>query len=510
MTTIEYLSLSKPRRFLVKFLSFFVAIGRGIVSFFKGIPHFFTKLGNGILRPFAVLVDAMKRGNWQTRLNFLVMGFAQLLNKQVAKGVLFLIFELAFIFFMISVGVPNLSRLGTLGMVNHVKYYDTDGVELTNVYDNSFNILLFSVATIVIIVIAIALWYLSIRDAKALQDYKAIGRIHSNKEFLADIADKNYHIVLLSVPMVGLVVFTIIPIIFMILVGFTNYTSDRNFGAYLFDWVGFENYASIFSNGDFASSAVLSTFLKVLLWTLIWAFFATFSNYFLGMVVAIIINVKGIKLKKVWRTILITTIAVPQLVSLMLMNRMLQDMGFINEFLKQIGLISEPIRFLGEGADPTVAKVVIIVVNTWIGIPYTMLTCTGILMNIPDDLYESARIDGASPFKMYMKITLPYMLFVTGPYLISTFVGNINNFNVIYLLSGGAPTFNIANKPNLLQGVGQTDLLITWMYKLTTSNNPQYFNMASVFGVLIFIIVATFSLITYSRSSAVKNEEDFQ
>ena len=149
----------------------------------------------------------------------------------------------------------------------------------------------------------------------------------------------------------------------------------------------------------------------------------------------------------------------------------------------------------------------------WVGIPYTMLICTGILMNVPEDLYESARIDGASPFKMYMKITLPYMLFITGPYLISSFVGNINNFNVIYLLSGGEPKFLPpvgAAFPSELTGLGQTDLLITWIYKITTTNNPKNFGLASVLGVFVFIVVAVLSLILYSRSSAVKNEEDFQ
>ena len=110
-----------------------------------------------------------------------------------------------------------------------------------------------------------------------------------------------------------------------------------------------------------------------------------------------------------------------------------------------------------------------------------------------------------------MKITLPYMLFVTGPYLISQFVGNINNFNVIYLLSQGNPLFTYGTQaaPTTLQGVGKTDLLITWIYKISVTNNPKEFGVASVLGVMIFVIVAFFSLITYSRSNAVKNEGDF-
>ena len=361
-----------------------------------------------------------------------------------------------------------------------------------------------------VILIAIGLWYFSIRDAKSLQDNSKIGLQASDKAFLKNLGDKNYHVTLLTVPMVGLVVFTVIPILFMIFIGFTNYNSYHQSPAYLFDWVGWNNYSAILTQGGANNNLFLQTFLQVLAWTLIWAVFATFSNYFLGMVVALMINAKGIKLKKVWRTILVTTIAVPQFVSLLLISRMLNtEVGVINGLLRELGIISSNIKWL---EDPLLAKVVIIVVNTWVGIPYTMLTCTGILMNIPEDLYESARIDGASPFKMYTKITLPYMLFVTGPYLISSFIGNINNFNVIYLLSGGGPsfTYGMQTPPQQLTGVGQTDLLITWIYKMTMTNVFKDYGAASVLGVMIFVVVAFFSLITYSRTNAVKNEEDFQ
>lgn len=141
----------------------------------------------------------------------------------------------------------------------------------------------------------------------------------------------------------------------------------------------------------------------------------------------------------------------------------------------------------------------------WIGVPYSMLMCSGILMNIPSDLYESAKIDGSGPVRTFFKITLPYMLFVTGPYLITTFIGNINNFNVIYLLSGGNPGDILL----YTDGAKGTDLLITWLYKLSLGVDRNY-KLASVIGILVFIISAVFSLIVYNRSSAVKKEDDFQ
>ncbi|MED9933481.1 MAG: sugar ABC transporter permease, partial [Catenibacillus sp.] len=149
----------------------------------------------------------------------------------------------------------------------------------------------------------------------------------------------------------------------------------------------------------------------------------------------------------------------------------------------------------------TWARVTVIVINLWVGIPFTMLQVTGILQNIPAELYEAARVDGANAFVTFFKITLPYMLFVTAPYLITQFTGNINNFNVIYLLSGGAPV-------PVGQTAGKTDLLVTWLYKLTIDN--QYYNLGAVIGILTFVVLAIVSILTYRRTAAYKNEEAFQ
>jgi arabinogalactan oligomer/maltooligosaccharide transport system permease protein len=217
------------------------------------------------------------------------------------------------------------------------------------------------------------------------------------------------------------------------------------------------------------------------------------------MILALMINKKGIKFKKMWRTVFIVTAAVPQFVSLLLMSQLLTDQGALNTILKQFGLIQQSIPFL---TDATLARMSVVIINIWVGIPYTMLITTGILMNIPEDLYESARIDGAGPFITFTKITMPYMLFVTTPYLITQFVGNINNFNVIYLLTRGNPL-----STDYFQA-GKTDLLITWLYKQTV--NEQNYNLASAIGIITFILVATFSLLIYNSSKSAKKESDFQ
>ena len=140
------------------------------------------------------------------------------------------------------------------------------------------------------------------------------------------------------------------------------------------------------------------------------------------------------------------------------------------------------------------------VINLWVGIPYTLLQVTGILQNIPGELYEAAKIDGANAVQTFFKITLPYMLFVMTPYLITQFTGNINNFNVIFLLSGGNPTPVDAT-------AGKTDLLVTWLYKLTVDKN--YYNLGAVIGIMTFIVLAIVALVTYRNTASYKDEEGF-
>ena len=132
-----------------------------------------------------------------------------------------------------------------------------------------------------------------------------------------------------------------------------------------------------------------------------------------------------------------------------------------------------------------------------------MLIVTGLLMNIPAELYESARIDGANAFQTFRKITLPYMLFVTGPFLLTQFIGNLNNFNVIFLLNQGKP-----QSMNLTNNAGATDLLVTWLYKMTI--NDSNYKIAAVIGIMVFVVLAVINLVVYNLIPSVKNEEDFQ
>ena len=334
---------------------------------------------------------------------------------------------------------------------------------------------------------------------------KFVGRPKSFREQLKGLTNENFHISILSLPILGVVFFTIVPLMFSILIAFTNYAKGHIPPTQLFTWIGFDNFITLFAATDPLFSKLPSALMSTLGWTIIWTIVATFSNYFLGIILALLINKKSIKFKKLWRTIFIMTIAVPQFISLMSISSLLKDTGPIGIWWAQtFG------NRLGFGTDSTnnalMSKVIILLVNIWIGIPYTMLSTTGILMNIPTDLYESATVDGAGPVTQFTKITLPYILFVTGSYLITQFIGNINNFNVIFFLTGGGPL--IAGADSLQ--VGHTDLLITFLYKMITSaNNPQ-FGIASTVGIVIFIVCAFFSIIMYNKSSSVQAEDQFQ
>lgn len=432
-----------------------------------------------------------------TYLSLLVMGSGCFRFRQFGKGLLYLLSELAFFRFFFGFGWKYLSHFGTLGENTQLKVWN----EELQIYqrvpgDNSMLILLFSVLTIAAAILFVYLWVLNLKSTGELCLLDAQGKhIPSFLEDMRSLLDSRFHTTLLAAPMISLVAFTVLPIVFMVLIAFTNFDSAHQPPGELFTWTGLTNVTDIF----LGNQTKTHTFFGIFGWTIVWAILATFTNYILGMLLAILINHKLVRMKKMWRTLFVISIAIPQFVSLLLISRALEPMGAVNIALMKLGLISAPLPFL---TDKTLARICVVVINMWIGIPYTMLTFSGVLMNIPADLYESAELDGAGPFRRFTSITLPYMIFVTAPATITTFVGNINNFNVIYLLTGGGP-FALD-----YYQAGKTDLLVTWLYKLTVDQHD--YALASTIGIFIFMIVSTLSITVYNRTSAVKKEDMFQ
>lgn len=483
----RYVKIKRPLG--ERITEYFANLGRGIKSFFIRIGMSFVRFWKDF-----------KEGDWRIKLSFLIMGFAHMTNGQAIKGITYFGVEILFVLFMVFFGGTYMGHLfsGKIGskVMQEDIWNEDKGVYETQFGDNSTLVLLYIVVTLAVILFFAIIWRGSITSARQLYARRELGlQCNTFVDDVKEYGNSKFHKTLLIPPMAGIIVFTVLPIVFMILIAFTNYNYEHEPPRWLFTWDA-SAWKHLFT---FGSGTMGRTFLNVFLWTIVWAFFATFTNYFGGMILALIINKKGIRLKKLWRTCFVVAIAVPQFVTLLLMSKILDVDGILNVIL------GTKIDWLGSLSNSALLpRVVIILVNMWIGIPYTILMCSGILMNIPADLYEAATVDGAGPITRFFKITLPYMFYVTGPSLITTFVGNINNFNIIWLLTNGGPGDNL----NYTDKAQSTDLLVTWLYRLTTGDNPQY-NLASVIGIVIFVITATLSLIVYKHSSATKSEGDF-
>ena len=443
--------------------------------------------------PYTVL-NAITKGDIFTKLSIVVMGLGCMVRGQVMKGICWLLVEIAYIFYMVQYGALALSRLPGLGDSAQKEVWDeAQGVYIYEAGDNSVLYLLYGVITIVLTVVFICFWADSLRSSYKSECLKKSGqRLYTFRDDLKSLVNENIWRLLMFLPFAGILVFTIMPLCYMIPMAFTNYSTIDDHLT-LFDWVGLENFKTVLGLGG----KLGKTFWPVLGWTLIWAFFATFLNFFFGMILALVIQRKDTKGKAVWRFLFMISIAVPQFVSLLLMRQMLARQGVINNLLLEWGWIKQPLPFW---TDATWARVTVILINCWIGIPYSMLQVTGILQNIPAELTEAAKIDGANSVQVFFKITLPYIMFIMGPYIITQFTGNINNFNVIYLLTGGGPT-------NVGDTAGQTDLLVTWLYKLTIDD--KYYNIGAVIGILTFVILTIVTLTAYHHSASYKNEEAF-
>lgn len=514
LTDLQYLKLNKFQAFLYKLKLFFCAIPAWFLSLGKGIANFFVKCGLAIKNEVVDIVTTFTKGNWAVKLSFLIFGFGNFYYGQIMRGLLFLIFEVVFFAYMFLptgglywMGKAQWFQTGeTVGTIQGK--FEYDWIYDTDVWipgDDSVKVLLYALLTVVFIVAFVFTWRMQVKQCRICMTITASGKkIKSGKDDLKSLVDDQFHKTMLSLPLIGILVFTVLPIVYMVLIAFTSYDAKHDGYSNLFSWVGWEHFNELF---NFGKGGLGLAFGEILSWTLMWSFFATFSNYFLGMLVAIMINKKGIKIKKFWRTVLVMTIAIPQFVSLLYVSKLFTSTGLIGRNLLDWGIVAEKTQSLWN--DPTTAKILLIVINIWIGIPHMMLMATGILMNIPDDLYESSKVDGANVWQQYTKITLPYMLFVTGPYLLTSFVGNLNNFNVIYLLSGGNPlNTDIGTAGGV--SVGHTDLLITWLHRMTLGSADTQYYMASVIGIMVFLVVAILSLIVYNVIPSTKNEEDFK
>ncbi|QTH44158.1 sugar ABC transporter permease [Cohnella sp. LGH] len=417
-------------------------------------------------------------------LSVICAGLGQLYNRQYFKGLTFILIYAAGIYAIAAKLTPHLKGIVTLG--EQGQHLIKVGKVFKNVPgDHSIFMLIYGVLAILVVLILLLFYVLNIRDAVV------VGRRMQGGSELRALNSSVFPWLLLSVPMLGVLFFTVMPIVFTSLIAFTNYASPNHIPPKnLVDWVGFATFDKLFNMNVWSN-----TFVGVLSWTIVWAILATVTCYFGGILVALLISQHGIRFKGIWRMLFIIPYAIPQFVSLLIMKNLLNEkFGPINQYFRYFGM--EGLPWLN---DPFWAKVSVIVVNMWIGIPVSMILVMGILTTIPKDLYEAAEVDGATAWAKFRNITMPYILFATAPILITQFVGNINNFNVIFLLTGGNPATMKYNN------AGETDLLVTWLYKLTLDFN-QY-NIAAAVSILIFLFIAAAAIVMFRRTRSF-NEED--
>lgn len=458
---------------------------------------------------------ALAKGDIWVKLSTVIMGAGYFARKQIVNGILMTAVEIGFILLVVLFGVPSLAKFDTLGDVQMEQTFDPLTLQSTmNDYDNSFMILLTSVITLFFIFVFILLWIWNIKLVYQLQLKKQNGEhINTFREDLRALVNDRFHITLLALPTVGVVLMNIIPILVLIAVAFTNYDQKHMPPSSLFTWVGFDNFKNLFTNSITISFGY--AFRKILGWTLLWAVLATVTTFIGGILLAKLINNATTKWPAFWRTLFVIAIAVPQFVTLLLVRNFFANAGIVNticsnigftRFLQNIGLVNPRLTYIPFLTDPNWAKAMIILINIWVGVPYQMLIATGVLMNIPTDQIESARLDGANKFQIFCKITMPYVLFIQGPALITDFVKNINNFNVIYLLT--QDVFITSDQLLANSNAKEVDLLVTWLFRLT--NEYYNYKMASVIGIIVFIICAAFTLLSFSRMIAGGREEEYR
>ena len=467
---------------------------------------------NAIKKYFADFGTAVAKGDIWCKLSLLVMGAGYWGRKQIVKGILITAIEVIVILFTGMFSINYIKDLNTLGTVQYESVFDPLTLKNTvNDYDNSLLILLYGIVGILVIVAFIFLYISNMKAVYRLQLMKEEGEhVNTFAEDIKSLFNGKFYITLLTLPSIGVIMMNIIPIIFMSCVAFTNYDMDHMPPNYLFTWVGLRNFKNMFTGGTTITFSY--AFVRILAWTMIWAVSATFTTFIGGILLAKLINHEDTHFKKMWRSLFVVTIAIPQFVTLLLVSKMFSDHGIVNTLCSNIGLTGwlQSIGLVSGNYIPFLSKpgwshVMIILINIWVGVPYQMLSATGILMNIPTDQLESARIDGANKWQIFWKITMPYVLFICGPSLIQSIIANINNFNVIYLLTSSNATANMAFANS---NAKETDLLITWLFTLTNDNSN--YKMASVIGIISFAICALLTLLSYTRMISGDKEEVYQ
>ncbi|MFO6496637.1 MULTISPECIES: carbohydrate ABC transporter permease [Bacillus] len=404
----------------------------------------------------------------------MIPGLGQFYNKQWIKGLLFLLLGVSF--FAVF---GDLLNMGLWGLF-------TLGTEVPR--DNSIFLLAEGIIAVIVTCFGLAVYYANLRDAyqngKRRDEQKELSSL---KEQYQNLMAQGYPY-LISGPSLFILIFAVVfPILFSFALAFTNYNLYHSPPAHLVDWVGLKTFSEIFTVDIWRS-----TFLDVLAWTIVWTLVASTLQVGLGILLAVVVNQKEVRFKKFFRTILVLPWAVPGFVTILVFAGLFNDSfgAFNHQILAAFGI--DPIPWM---TNANWTKLALILMQGWLGFPYVFIVTTGVLQSIPDDLYEAATIDGASAFSKFRHITLPLILIAMAPIIITQFTFNFNNFNIIYLFNGGGPAVPGST-------AGGTDILVSWIYKLTMQSS-QY-SLAAALTILLSVFVISIALWQFRRTNSFK------
>lgn len=414
-------------------------------------------------------------------LTFLLPGLGQLLNKQYMKALFFFIGSL-FIYLIAvpyALGYGNFQGEGIAGLLSLAQ----GGRRL----DKSIIFMIEGVIAIVLLLLALFIMYISFADVHKVEKDLIKGvRRREWFETRQSIATDGFPYLVISPAGLVTIFIVIVPIITTILISFTNYNPDNQSK---FFWSGLENYLLLFRGQGVAGMA----FWPIVIWTLIWTFGATTLAIAIGFILSLIANQDRIKFKGFFRTIYLLPWAVPAFITIMFFSQMFARNGPIPNLVQDLfGVV------LDVKNNPMQTRIVLILLQGWLGSAYVFLLSTGILQGIPNDLYEAAEIDGATGFKKTLRITIPLVVYQTAPLLIGQYTFNFNNFSIIHLFNGGGPFL-----PSVYGNVaGSTDLLISYIYKLTINN--RYQGMGAAVTMIIALALMVFTFLSFRNMKAFK------
>lgn len=418
----------------------------------------------------------------------IIPGGGQFYNGQRLKGVLYFVLVTAYVLATFQTVIYGNKGGGVSGLF-------TLGTEKGE--DNSLFFLVEGTYSLFLAAVGLVIYIVNIVDARRVGR-----RIDEGKEVrglragIRAAADKGFPYLIMFPGIVLMILAVVFPIVITIMFSFTNYNVNHLPPKNLFAWIGLGNYIEMFTAKQWRN-----TFVYTLGWTLLWTLCATTLTIVMGILTAVVINQKEVKLKKLWRTVYILPWAIPAFVSVLMFSVFFNDsFGAMNT--QVIPFLDKLLPFLRLSTLPWKSQVfycrlALILVQGWLGFPYIMVMTTGVLQSIPGDLYEAAQVDGATRFQQFKKITLPWILSSIAPVLITQYTFNFNNFNIIYLFSSGGPAVSG-------QLAGGTDILVSWVYKITTESVARDYGVAAAITVFISLFVMAVALSQYIRTDSFK------